>query len=959
MITESWLSDGAVLDKDVVDLEYGTNLKIIYRNRPRRPTGARRVGGGVSIVFNKSTCNFRERKISGNKFEIVAATGRIGKLARTVALFCVYIQPKILVDELVTLNDLINNEILLLKSKGDPIVIVGGDLNRRSLADAVDDFPDMTQANFEPTRGPACLDIAFTNFTEVTSEVWPPLATPDGTLSDHQCVIYNAREQHTRKYTWMKKTTRKHTEKAVADFGRELDNASWDAILGTDLDDPDVMIDRYNRYIAQLTDKHFPLKTVRHRSDEDPWITEGIRKLSRLKARIFKRDGKSNFWLRLRDEQFARVQASKLNFIDTMEGKSTRSFFSAVKSLSCKAKPQQWTVTDLFPDDSQGEAAEKTASYFTRITDTFDPLPPSRGTHTMRRPVTEEEVLKVLKNANKPSSLVEGDMLPRLMKAHFDKVKKPVCAIFNAVFRSGSWPTSWKEETTVVIPKVNNPESLSECRNISCTPFLSKVLESVLLQDLRDEIPLDQCQYGGIKNCSVDHLLVDLLEGIMNPLDRGNASVLLALDFEKAFNRLNHKECLAQLRKLGASPQTVDLIRSFLTNRHMRVRVGTILSSPRLLKGGSPQGSILGCLLYCLATQQLGGDLLQRGHPWQASPTTHSTPPTTTGPSPPVAASPTGGFEVPSWAISDPNILAASPSTDDSFTTARQSPSTLTPSSGLEESIEQFAIEFFKYIDDTSLLQTIDIARAVRHISSAAPTESLPSEDLDWVMQRLTSRAEEIGMKINGKKTQVLVVAPANGYLTTTSVRVEGTVVTPVDALKLLGFHINSSCSMTEQVKALVGKFRKRFWSLIHLRGAGISGDRLFRLYICLVRPVLEVNSVIFHSMLSKQQSNEIEKLQKKVIRLCYGQFYCYETIRNTLSIESLVDRRVKAVKRFVSKALKNDRFSDKWFVRRPEVDTELRRRDPFIVRRARTEKYRNSPLLSMQRVANDLVSVA
>lgn len=77
MITESWLKDGEILDKYVIDLEYGTNLKIIYKNRPRRTTGARRVGGEVSIVFNKSTCNFRERKIGGNKFEIVAATGRV------------------------------------------------------------------------------------------------------------------------------------------------------------------------------------------------------------------------------------------------------------------------------------------------------------------------------------------------------------------------------------------------------------------------------------------------------------------------------------------------------------------------------------------------------------------------------------------------------------------------------------------------------------------------------------------------------------------------------------------------------------------------------------------------------------------------------------------------------------------------------------------------------------------
>lgn len=158
LITESWLKDGEVLDRDVIDLEYGTDLKIIYKNRPRRTAGARRVGGGVSIVFNKNTCNFRERKTGGNNFELVCATGRVGKMARLVALFCVYIQPRMLVEELANLNDLINDEILLLKSSGNPLIVVAGDLNRRSLSDALGDFPDLKQSNFKPTRGPICLD---------------------------------------------------------------------------------------------------------------------------------------------------------------------------------------------------------------------------------------------------------------------------------------------------------------------------------------------------------------------------------------------------------------------------------------------------------------------------------------------------------------------------------------------------------------------------------------------------------------------------------------------------------------------------------------------------------------------------------------------------------------------------------------------------------------------------------
>ena len=50
LVTESWLSDGAVLDADVADLEAGTNLKILYKNRPKNRTGGRKVGGG-SLLY--------------------------------------------------------------------------------------------------------------------------------------------------------------------------------------------------------------------------------------------------------------------------------------------------------------------------------------------------------------------------------------------------------------------------------------------------------------------------------------------------------------------------------------------------------------------------------------------------------------------------------------------------------------------------------------------------------------------------------------------------------------------------------------------------------------------------------------------------------------------------------------------------------------------------------------------
>ena len=41
-------------------------------------------------------------------------------------------------------------------------------------------------------------------------------------------------------------------------------------------------------------------------------------------------------------------------------------------------------------------------------------------------------------------------------------------------------------------------------------------------------------------------------------------------------------------------------------NRYMRVKIGSELSTPRTVPGGSPQGSILGNFLFCVTTNELG-----------------------------------------------------------------------------------------------------------------------------------------------------------------------------------------------------------------------------------------------------------------------------------------------------------------------------------------------------------------
>lgn len=169
-------------------------------------------------------------------------------------------------------------------------------------------------------------------------------------------------------------------------------------------------------------------------------------------------------------------------------------------------------------------------------------------------------------------------------------------------------------------------------------------------------------------------------------------------------------------------------------------------------------------------------------------------------------------------------------------------------------------------------------------------------------------------MRVNFRKTQLLCISPDNGYDSWAAFNVGNEAICSQSTMKMLGFFLVTVPGVTAHVDALKSKFRARFWSLIHLRRAGIAGMRLFRLYAALVCPVLEANSVVYHSMLNKGQSEDIERMQRQVIRLCFGSQRPTTDLMEQHNIDALRTRRNNAVKKFIEKTLtSNPRFSDHW----------------------------------------------
>ena len=89
---------------------------------------------------------------------------------------------------------------------------------------------------------------------------------------------------------------------------------------------------------------------------------------------------------------------------------------------------------------------------------------------------------------------------------------------------------------------------------------------------------------------------------MLEHLDDNRAAVnFISLDFQKAFNRMDHEVCLNSLASRGASSQTLRIVSCFLRDRSMRIKLGEIFSTKRSTPGGAPQGTKAGNFLFCAA----------------------------------------------------------------------------------------------------------------------------------------------------------------------------------------------------------------------------------------------------------------------------------------------------------------------------------------------------------------------
>ena len=148
--------------------------------------------------------------------------------------------------------------------------------------------------------------------------------------------------------------------------------------------------------------------------------------------------------------------------------------------------------------------------------------------------------------------------------------------------------------------------------------------------------------------------------------------------------------------------------------------------------------------------------------------------------------------------------------------------------------------------------------------------------------------------------------------------------------------------SWNSHVDGIVSKARKRVFLIYQLKRAGIGQRDLVRIYISVIRPVVEYACPAWHTHLPKYVSDNIELIKKRCMKNIFPGC-SYDAILEMTNLPTLRDRRTTLCRAYFNKMNRSNHKLNALLPGRRTVPYALRASNGLPVPSVKTNRYKNS----------------
>ena len=214
---------------------------------------------------------------------------------------------------------------------------------------------------------------------------------------------------------------------------------------------------------------------------------------------------------------------------------------------------------------------------------------------------------------------------------------------------------------------------------------------------------------------------------------------------------------------------------------------------------------------------------------------------------------------------------------------------------------------------------------------------------------------EQHKMILSEKKTKAMIFNFTDKHQFTTRLELKGKNIEIVEQMKILGTVINTSLSWDDNCDMIIKKVNARMQLIRSIDSFGASREEMVHLWVIFCRSVLEQSCVVWHSSLTQENTDDLERCQKTFTKLVLKvKYQDYHNALLTLNLETLQSRRQLLCTKFAKAGIKHNKMNDLFVENSKKHNMETRKNEKYVVNFAHTERLQNSSVITMQNYLNN-----
>jgi endonuclease/exonuclease/phosphatase family metal-dependent hydrolase len=349
--------------------------------------------------------------------------------------------------------------------------------------------------------------------------------------------------------------------------------------------------------------------------------------------------------------------------------------------------------------------------------------------------------------------------------------------VVNNIYEAGEFPDDLRKSVFIPIPKKAGATNCSDFRTISLMSHVTKLLLKIIQRrnDKKIEAEIGNTQSGFRKGMGTREGIFNLRMVVERCIEMQKDVYLCFIDYEKAFDRVNHEGLIRCMQNIGMDGKDLKLIANLYWHQTAVIRTETGNTTEVAIKRGVRQGCVISPTAFNLYTEPIFRELEDN------------------------KGVVIGGMNVNN----------------------------------------------FRYVDDTVIV---------------AETE----EELQRTMDKANEEGQKRNMKINIKKTKVMVITKKT-ETPKVKITVDGKELEQVDNYIYLGHMITTDGKCDSEISRRIEMARSAFHSLTHvLTARKISLENKLKLTKCFVW------SVLLYGMEAWSINKSMEKKLEAFEMWCY-----------------------------------------------------------------------------------------